>query len=150
MKRLSVLTTVSVLALATAPLFAEGGGRARRPIVVQRPNSSSATSTQKGARVNPGAATAAGYSAQLNIVTRIQGTSFFRTAVDITNNTTTDGVTASYQYCYTLNGSYRGCTATQAITLHQLDNFHTDDIVASLSTVLEPGAADASFGTLIV
>jgi len=150
MKRLSVLASVSVLALAAGPLFAAGKWT-RGPRVVQRSTpSASATTAQKSARVNPSAATAASYSVQLNIVTRVQGTSFFRTAVDITNNTNTDGVTAGYQYCYTLNGSFRGCTPTQTIVLHQLDNFHTDDIVQFLGNVLEPGASDLSFGTFIV
>jgi hypothetical protein len=153
MKRLRVLSTLSVLALAAAPLLAEGGVRPRRPLVVQRPGSASSASTEKNARVNPAPATAAGYSVQLNIVTRVQGTSFFRTAVDISNNTTTDGVVASYQYCYTLNGAYQGCTdSNQSIVLHPLDNFHTDDIVAYLGglNLLVPGAADLSFGTFIV
>ena len=153
MKRLSVFASVSVLALAAGPLFAAGKWT-RGPRVVQRPSASStssaSTAAQKSARVNPPAATAAGYSVQLNIVTRVQGTSFFRTAVDITNNTTTDGVTAAYQYCYTLSGSFRGCTSAQTIVLHPLDNFHTDDIVQFLGSVLEPGAADLSFGTFIV
>ena len=152
MKRLSVFSILSVLALAAAPLLAEGGVRSRRPLVVQRPGSNSASSAEKSARVIPGSATAAGYSVQLNIVTRVQGTSFFRTAVDISNNTTTDGVTAAYQYCYTLNGAYQGCTASQTIVLHPLDNFHTDDVVAYLGglNLLAPGAADASFGTFLV
>ena len=152
MKRLRVLGTLSVLALAAAPLLAEGGVRTRRPLVVQRPGSASATSADKSARVNPSAATAAGYSVQLNIVTRVQGTSFFRTAVDISNNTTTPNVVATYQYCYTLNGAFQGCTAQQSITLLALDNFHTDDIVAYLGSqnLLAPGAADLSFGTFIV
>jgi hypothetical protein len=152
MKRLSVLATVSVLALAAAPLLAEGGVRTRRPLVVQRPGSSSATSADKTARANPSPATAAGYSVQLNIVTRVQGTSFFRTAVDISNNTTTDNVVATYQYCYTLNGVYQGCTTQQSINLLALDNFHTDDIVAYLGSqnLLAPGASDLSFGTFIV
>lgn len=155
MKRLSVLsilTSLSVLALAAAPLLAEGGVRPRRPLVVNRSESASATPADKSARVDPAPAAAAGYSVQLNIVTRVQGTSFFRTAVDISNNTTTDGVTASYQYCYTLNGTFQGCTTAQAIVLHPLDNFHTDDIVAYLGglNLLAPGAADLSFGTFIV
>jgi hypothetical protein len=149
MKRLNVLATVSVLALAAAPLLAEGSAWTRRPRVVQRPGSSAATADKSG-RVDPAPATAAGYSVQLNIVTRIVGTSFFRTAVDITNNTTTNNVVATYQYCYTLNGSYRGCTAQQSINLFGLDTFHTDDIVQFLGNLLEPGAADASFGTFIV
>jgi len=150
MKRLSVLTTVSVLALAAVPLLAEGGGWTRHPRVVQRPASTSARAADKSARVQPAPATAARYSVQLNIVTRVQGTSFFRTAVDISNNTTTDGVTASYQYCYTFNGAYQGCTAAQSLVLHPLDNFHTDDIVQFLGNLLVPGAADLSFGTFIV
>jgi hypothetical protein len=150
MKRLSVLATVSVLALAAAPLLAEGGGWTRKPRAVQRPAASSATSANKSVRVQPAPATAESYSVQLNIVTRVQGTSFFKTAVDITNNTTTDNVTASYQYCYTLNGTYQGCTAAQSILLHPLDNFHTDDIVEFLANLLAPGAADQSFGTFIV
>ena len=63
MKRLT-LATVSVLALAAAPLLAEGNAWTRRPRVVQRPGSSSLTATK---------ATAAGYSVQLNIVTRVMG-----------------------------------------------------------------------------
>jgi hypothetical protein len=146
MKRLT-LATVSVLALAAAPLLAEGNAWTRRPRVVQRPSSSANT---KNARVDPAAATAAGYSVQLNIVTRVQGTSFFRTAVDITNNTTTNNVVATYQYCYTLSGTYRGCTAQQSINLFGLDTFHTDDIVQYLGSQLDPAAADSSFGTFIV
>jgi hypothetical protein len=150
MKRLSVFTTASVLALAAVPLLAEGGGWTRHPRAVQRPASTSARAADKSARVQPAPATAARYSVQLNIVTRVQGTSFFRTAVDISNNTTTDGVTASYQYCYTFNGAYQGCTTAQSIVLHPLDNFHTDDIVQFLGNLLVPGAADLSFGTFIV
>lgn len=150
MKRTSVLAIVSVLALAAAPLLAEGGGWTRHPRVVQRPASTSAATADKSARVAPAPATAAGYSVQLNIVTRVQGTSFFKTAVDITNNTTTDNVVATYQYCYTFNGAYQGCTAQQSINLFGLDDFHTDDIVDFLSNLLVPGAADQSFGTFIV
>jgi len=142
MKRLT-LATVSVLALAAAPLFAEGNAWTRRPRVVQRPGSSFTAATKDTAAT-------AGYSVQLNIVTRVQGTSFFRTAVDITNNTTTNNVVASYQYCYTLNGTYQGCTASQSINLFGLDTFHTDDIVQYLGNLISPDAANASFGTFIV
>jgi hypothetical protein len=140
MKRL-ILATVSVLALAAAPLLADGNTRTRRPRVVQRPGSSSALQSK---------ATAAGYSVQLNIVTRVQGTSFFRTAVDISNNTTTPNVVATYQYCYTLNGVFQKCTAQQSITLLGLDTFHTDDIVQYLGNLISPEAANSSFGTFIV
>jgi hypothetical protein len=96
-------------------------------------------------------ATAAAYSAQVNIVTRVQGTSFFRTAIDITNNTDVNAV-AQMQYCYTLNNVYQGCTPTQSISLLAIDNFHTDDIVQYLGSlgILAPGAEDFSFGTLLV
>jgi len=152
MKRSRVFTVVTAaLALmgAAAASPAESGTSLRRlPRVVSRPGMSG--SVQAGQRV--GQAVADGYSVQLNIVTRVVGASFYRTAVDITNNTSTDGVTASYQYCFTLNGAYQGCTTAQAILLHNFDNFHTDDIIDYMGTQgqLPPGASDASFGTFIV
>ena len=85
-------------------------------------------------------------------MTRVTGQSFYRTAVDITNNTATDGVIASFQYCFTLSGVYQGCTTSAAITLHPYDNFHTDDIIDYLGqqSLISADAADASFGTFIV
>lgn len=150
MKRFRVVALVSAaLALLAAASPAETGtGLRRQPRAVSRPGMGG--SLQAGQRV--GQAQADGYSVQLNIVTRVVGASFYRTAVDITNNTTTDGVTASYQYCFTLNGQYQGCTTAQALLLHNLDNFHTDDIIGYMGTQgqLPPGASDASFGTFIV
>jgi len=150
MKRLSLGVLASVvLGLAASPLAAAN-------------SKSSARSTRIVTRNAPGAdaaaprldakATAASYSAQVNIVTRVQGTSFFRTAIDITNNTNTDGVVAQVQYCYTFSGTYQGCTTSQDIGLAALDNFHQDDMVAYLGTlgVLVPGAEGLSFGTLLV
>jgi hypothetical protein len=148
MKRLSLWVLASVvLALAAPPLLADNGltpGRGTR--VVTRSSSADSRAPQ----VEP-KATAAAYSAQVNIVTRVQGTSFFRTAIDITNNTDVNGV-AQMQYCYTLSGAFQGCTQTQSISLLALDNFHTDDIVDYLGSlgVLVPGAEDLSFGTLLV
>ena len=143
MKRLSTWILGSVvLALGASPLLAERdmGGRTR---VVTRKDGSAHAAPKAGA---------AAYSAQVNIVTRVQGTSFFRTAIDISNNTDTDGVAADLQYCYTLNGTFQGCTEPQSISLLPLDNFHTDDIVQYLDSlgVLAPGAGDLSFGTLLV
>jgi hypothetical protein len=150
MKRLSAFTLVSAaLALAPLALLAEPAAPSgRQPRIVSRPS----PGTRSAQRV-PQSVSATGYSVQLNIVTRIQGLSFYRTAVDITNNTATDGVTASYQYCYTLNGVYKGCTASQSILLHNFDSFHTDDVIQYLGMtpgVLPGDAVTSSFGTFIV
>ena len=147
MKRPSLSALVpAALVLAAAPLFAASPS-SRGPQVVTRPT----TSTDSTPGIKP-KATAASYSAQVNIVTRVQGTSFFRTAIDITNNTSADPVTATFQYCYTFNNAFQGCTAQETITLLNLDNFHTDDIVEYLGTlgVLVPGAENLSFGTFLV
>jgi hypothetical protein len=148
MKRLSLWVLASVvLALAAPPLLADNGltpGRGTRVVTRSSP------ADARAPHVEP-KATAAAYSAQVNIVTRVQGTSFFRTAIDITNNTDVNAV-AQMQYCYTLSGAFQGCTQTQSISLQALDNFHTDDIVDYLGSlgVLVPGAEDLSFGTLLV
>jgi hypothetical protein len=146
MKRFRVVFLVSAaLGLLAAASPAETGVRLNRPRLVTRPNGTA----QLGERV--GAATAAGYSVQLNIVTRVVGASFYRTAVDIANNTSSDGVTASYQYCYTAGG-FQGCTNSAAINLNHWQAFHTDDIVDYLGQNgdIPPSAADNSFGTFIV
>ena len=147
MKRLNlwVLSSV-VLGLAAAPLAAANSKPSTRVVTRKAADAAAPRVEAK--------ATAAAYSAQVNIVTRVQGTSFFRTAIDITNNTNTDGVAASVQYCYNLSGTF-GCTAQDGlvINLHPLDNFHTDDMVQYLGTIpglLQPGAEAASFGTLLV
>lgn len=150
MKRFRVFALVSAalaFAVAASVASAETGAR-RQPRLVSRPGVGG--SVQAGQRV--GQAVADGYSVQLNIVTRVVGASFYRTAVDITNNTSTDGVTASYQYCFTLSGAYQGCTTAANILLHNFDNFHTDDIIDYMGQQgqLPPGASDASFGTFIV
>jgi hypothetical protein len=151
MKRFRVLAGVSaalaLMAAAASP--AETGTNLRRlPRVVSRPGLGG--SVEAGQRV--GQAVADGYSVQLNIVTRVVGASFYRTAVDITNNTSTDGVTATYQYCFTDSGGYEGCTNAAPLLLHNYDNFHTDDIIDYMNTQgqLPPAAAQSSFGTFIV
>jgi hypothetical protein len=153
MKRFRLFAVVSAalaLMAAAAVSTAETGTSLRRlPRVVARPGMGG--SLQAGQRV--GEATAAGYSVQLNIVTRVVGASFYRTAVDVTNNTSTDGVTATYQYCFTLSGAYQGCTPPTALpVLHNFDNFHTDDIIDYLGQqgLITPDASNASFGTFIV
>lgn len=150
MKRSRVVFLVSTaLALVVAASSAETGTRlVRQPRAVSRPGP--AGSVQLGQRV--GSATAAGYSVQLNIVTRVVGLAFYRTAVDITNNTANDGVSANYQYCYTVGGVYQGCTNAATINLNHYDSFHTDDIVDYMGQQgqVPPAAADASFGTFIV
>jgi hypothetical protein len=149
MKRFRVFALVSAaLAYVLVAAVASAETDSRRPRVVSRPGALG--SVQAGQRV--GQAVADGYSVQLNIVTRVVGASFYRTAVDITNNTSTDGVTAGYQYCFTLNGGFQGCTTETPILLHNFDSFHTDDIIDYMGQQgqLPPGASEASFGTFIV
>ena len=85
--------------------------------------------------------------------------SWLRTAVDITNTTNKNGVTADFQYSYTCvsaacspqNAFYR--TPVQTISLQALDTRHFDDIVgylAGLPGVLATGADQGSYGTLLV
>ncbi len=151
MKRLSLgVLALVVLALAASPLTAENGLNSSRATRVITRN---APSADAGAPQLEPKAAAAAYSAQVNIVTRVQGTSFFRTAIDITNNTDTTGVVAQVQYCYTLNGAFVGCTSNVDINLLSFDNFHTDDMVQYLGSIpglLQAGAEDLSFGTLLV
>src|SRR5262249_32253490 len=92
------------------------------------------------------------YAAQINIVTRIQGTAFFKTSVDVSNNTTADGVVANLQYCYTLNGAYQGCSNPFLVNLAAIDNFHTSDVVGLFgqSGLVPPAAVAGSFGTLFI
>ena len=77
---------------------------------------------------------------------------YVRTSVDISNNTTRDGVNAVLQYCYAVSDTFQGCTNQLAISLGHYDNFHSDDIVSYLAGqgLLAPGAQDNSLGTLLV
>ena len=98
------------------------------------------------------------YSVELPQISRVQGFAFYRTSVDITNNTNNNGVVARFQYSYTClscnppNGFFR--TEERSITLSSFDNFHSDDFVDYLNTqypgLLEPGAVNGSYGTLLV
>ncbi len=112
-----------------------------------------------GRAVAPSAA-AVSYSVEVPVVTRIVGTALFRTALDISNNTsagtTAAPVVARFQYSY--NRVVDGVTSffrtpIQTLNLLAFDNFHTDDFVQYLGTlpgVLQPGAETSSFGTLLV
>jgi hypothetical protein len=147
MKRLSTWILASAaLALAAPTLLAERlpGGKPRE---VTRPSAGDPRTPRLERK-----ATAEDYSVQVNIVTRVQGTSFFRTAIDITNNTSTEGVIASLQYCYNVAGEFRGCTPPTDIELLSFYNFHTDDMVDYLGSigVIPADARAASFGTMLV
>jgi len=105
-------------------------------------------------------AAAVSYSVEVPVVTRIVGTALFRTALDISNNTSAGTAVAPvvvrFQYSY--NRVVDGVTSffrtpIQTINLLAFDNFHTDDFVQYLGTlpgVLQPGAETSSFGTLLV
>jgi len=113
---------------------------------------------QARAQVLRPARTAASYSLEIPVVARVQGTAFFRTAIDLNNNTNQNGVLARYQFSYTCvasscspqGGFYR--TPVQSVTLDGLDNFHQDDFVQYLDSrnLLQPGSAQGSIGTLLV
>jgi hypothetical protein len=119
-----------------------------------------ADSEQVAARagvIRQGAA-ATSYSQELPEIFRGQGTAFFKTFVAITNNTNSNGVTASYQFSYTCistacspaGGFYR--TAVQTITLPALGSFVQDDFIDFLNTqgLLQPGANQGALGTLLI
>ena len=118
---------------------------------------------RRGPAVRPTAASAAAvsYSVEVPVVTRVVGTALFRTALDISNNTSSGTaaapVVARFQYSYNRVNSdgtvsfFR--TPVQSVNLLAFDNFHSDDFVQYLGTlpgVLQPGAAETSFGTLLV
>ncbi len=87
--------------------------------------------------------------AQLNIVTRVQGSAFFRTAVDVSNNTNV-AVPAELQYCYSSGGVFAGCSDSFNLTLPAFSTFHTADVVDLFGTngLIPASAASSSFGTL--
>ncbi len=105
-------------------------------------------------RAQSASSSAVSYSVEVPVVTRVVGTALFKTAIDISNNTA-NSATARYQYSYNrataAGGFFR--SPIQTISLLPFDNFHSDDFVAFLGTIpgaLEAGAADSSFGTLLV
>jgi hypothetical protein len=116
------------------------------------------------ARVVPRSANAAdcttSYSVEVPVLARVQGTAFFRTMVDILNNTN-QTITAAYQYSYACvptscggNNFFR--TPVVSLTIPALGDFHQDDFIGYLGTVtangnpvLQPGGT-TSIGTLLV
>ena len=98
------------------------------------------------------------YSQELPVLARVQGTALFKTFVSFTNNTNTNGVTASFQFSYTCvsttcsppGGFYR--TPVQTVTLPALGSFVQDDFIDYLNTqsLLQPGANAGTIGTLLV
>jgi len=146
MKRLAISVLVLALA-ATLPILAESGSQGRGTRVVTR-----GAASADAAAVAPKAA-AASYSVQVNVVTRVQGSALFKTAIDVTNNTQTDGVTANFQYCYNTSAGFAGCTTSSTIgPLHPLDNFHQDDMVQYIGSLglIDQAAQNSSFGTMLV
>jgi hypothetical protein len=96
----------------------------------------------------------ASYSVELSQVARLQGLAFYRSAVDITNNTTNGGVVARIQYSYANAACPNSFCRTQVflIALSGLANFHSDDMVQYLDGqgLLVPGAAASVVGTLLI
>jgi hypothetical protein len=159
-RRLLCSATLGLAALA-APAGAVDSAPPRQIVIrVQRsgqlPGATAAQSNRM--RTSSVSAPAATYSAELPQISRVAGQAFYRTAVDITNNTSTSGVVANVQYSYTCTGG-GACAAgffTRTnpiqIALQAIDSFHSDDMVSYLNDqgVLAPGAVDGSFGTLLV
>jgi hypothetical protein len=143
MKRFSSAVAVALFTLAATSLFAGDEATLQRARVM------------RVSRV--GAAAATSFSAEVPVVARVQGTAFFRTAVDINNNTN-QTITVQYQFSYTcvsstcspVGGFYR--TPVQTFTLLALENFHQDDLVDYLNglSLLQGGAEQGAIGTLLV
>jgi len=131
----------------------------------------STRAVQRGTAIRANSATvsAVSYSVEVPVVTRVVGTALFRTAIDISNNTSSgtaaSPVVARLQYSYNRVNSDGTVSffrtpdprspqgAALNINLLAFDNFHQDDMVQYLGTlagVLQPGAAQNSFGTLLV
>jgi hypothetical protein len=139
------LRACAVALVAAATSFATPALSAAPTHVLQRGSSP---------RTASASTSAASYSVEVPVVTRVVGTAPFKTALDISNNTNSN-VTVRYQYSYnrvtSAGGFFR--SPIQTLSLLPFDNFHTDDFVAFLGTIpnaLEPGAGDSSFGTLLV
>ncbi len=143
MKRLSSAVAVALFTLAAASLHASDEAILQRARV---------------ARVSRvGAAAATSFSSEVPVVARVQGTAFFRTSIDINNNTN-QTITVQYQFSYTcvssacspVGGFYR--TPVQNFNLQALENFHQDDLVDFLNGqgLLQGGAEQGTIGTLLV
>ena len=97
------------------------------------------------------------YSAEVPALARVQGTAFFRSSIDINNNTNSN-ISVQYQFSYTCVSS--GCdastpfhrTSPQTLNLLPLGGMHWDDFVDSLNSqsLLVAGAEQGCLGTLLV
>jgi hypothetical protein len=152
---LAVATSLSGSFVSAAPTRAVHRGAALRSKAAAR-------------SLDCGPAAPGNYTVEVPIVTRVVGTALFRTALDISNNTASGTsavpVVARLQYSYNRVNSdhslsfFRTPDPTSPrgqplnINLLAFDNFHTDDIIQYLGNLdlLEPGAAQNSFGTLLV
>ena len=92
-------------------------------------------------------ATKASYSVEFSQVARLQGLAFYRTAVDITNNTTTAASSPASSTPTPTPACANGfCRTPQfAIPLAGLDNFHSDDMVQYMDSqgLLVAGAVNS-------
>ncbi len=105
----------------------------------------------------PGAAETTPFDAEA--ITPTTRATTLKSSVDISNNTGKNGVTASIQYTYTCIaaacspvGGFQS-TPSETITLQAHDSRHFDDIVGFFAGIpgdLVPGAAQGSYGTLLV
>lgn len=101
---------------------------------------------------SPAIASAAAHEKATRATTILTPNASLRTSVDISNNTSTNGVSAQLQYCYSSGGAFVGCSNPATISLGLFDNFHQDDIVGYLASLgaVPQSAVDDSFGTLLV
>ncbi len=145
----AVLTLLAVSSGALAQ--SEGTPVSRDTLILRR--TAVASSHAPLGPLSKNAPTAA-YSVELPEVARVQGLAFYRTAVDITNNTVNGGVIARIQYSYGNAACANSLCRTPVfpITLAGLDNFHSDDMVQFLDSqgLLVPGAAASALGTLLI
>jgi hypothetical protein len=147
MKRIASAVAVAAVTVLSTPLFASDEGVLQRaPVAPVRASQTSLVDS---------------FSAEVPVVARVQGTAFFRTSIDINNNTNRT-VTATFQFSYTCFSS--SCSPVghfdhtdvndprSTITLPVLGNFHQDDFVDYLAglNMLVPGAVQGTFGTLLV
>lgn len=142
----------------TAPVLLAADSPAPRPPIPLSARHVAADAAMRTQTATPAStmATCSGicYSAELSQVVRKQGAAFYRTAVDISNNTTHGGVLARIQFSYANAGCTGGFCRTSPLTipLAGLDNFHQDDMVQFLDNqgLLAAGAVNDAVGTLLV
>jgi hypothetical protein len=138
----------------------------RGPVILSRaaarslasvPAVASASASPRIRDLQKDATNASSYSVELPQVLSLQGAAFYRTAVDINNNTTNGGVLADIQYSYTCTACTGGGffrTFPITIALAGLDSFHQDDMVSYLASQpaaqLASAALSGSIGTLLI